>query len=187
MTRMPSGADDAKHMVLRPPLLLRAGALLLVLFPLVFTVLLGRDGEGGYWTQATAVVCMAVVLVVGVVGLSVRLVLTASGIRVVNWTEEWRLPLATISGVKADEGLSFSTARGNVRSSCAQPSLAGGLTGYRRAQHLRQQCEEFLAAGRHEDIVAADIVHRRRWGLIVLFILGLVGLWLLYSAAFLLR
>ena len=187
MTRMPSGADDAKQMVLRPPVLLRAGALLLVLFPLVFTVLLGRDGEGGYWAQATAVACMALVLLVGLVGLSVRLVLTTHEIRLVNWTDEWRLPLASISGVTADDGLSFSTARGNVRSSCAQPSLAGGLPGYRRAQHLRQKCEGFLAAGQCEAIVAADIVHRRRWGLIVLFTLGLVGLWLLYSAAYLLR
>lgn len=186
IARMGDHDGEVERTTLRPPWALRVGLLLLAIFAVGFTVLLGRDGEGTYWTQATSVLCMAVALFAGLVGLSVKLVLASAEIRVVNWTEQWRLPVTATLDVSADDGLYFSTARGKVRSACAQPSLLGGLTGYRRAQELRRRCLPVLDTARRE-AAGEDITRQWRWSLIAVFALAVLGLWTLYSAAYLLR
>lgn len=187
MTRMGDHAKDVERTTLRPPMALRVTSVFLTVFGVAFTVLLGRDGEGTYWTQFSSVLCMAVVLFVGLVGLSVRLVLAAPDIQVVNWTERWRLPVTAKFDVRADEGLYFSTARGKVRCSCAQPSLLGSLTGYRRARALQGRCLPFVNTPTQGEDGDAGVTRQRRWGLLAGFPLAVVGLWMLYSAAYLLR
>ena len=155
---------------------------LLVVFPLLFTLVLGLDGEGGYWDQASSVACMAVVAGVGLVTLSVRSLLSHRGARVVNWTEEWWLPVEAIREVKADDGLYFVTVDGNVRSSCAQPSVLGTLTGYRRAEKLRQTCAGLLQSTSHDG--TGSVTRRRRWELLLMFAAVALALWAVYSVAF---